>query len=312
MTGYLFQEGIPEGSTFDFDSGIFHNPKHLQLQSATGWRSFVMLSNVNRSIAALLHVHIEGENAVSPLRSPYGSILFSKTLASESITEFVNFIETNLKGKGVKKLTLKNPPEIYAPNESERLQKILTSLGYECTEEISAVLPVTLEKFESALHHSEKKRLRKCKESGLTFNQLPLHDLSIVYEFLKTCREEKGYSLSLSLDEIKRVINVFPEEFFLTSVTTNDGQFVAANISIQVNERVLYNFYHDHLASYDALSPVVFLNEGLYQICQQRKLLLLDLGTSQAGGKLNESLLSFKLKLGAQPSNKFTFVKKLS
>ena len=48
-------------------------------------------------------------------------------------------------------------------------------------------------------------------------------------------------------------------------------ELVAANISIRVNEKVLYNFYHDHHQSYNLLSPVVFLNEGLYQFCQQQK-----------------------------------------
>jgi hypothetical protein len=115
----------------------------------------------------------------------------------------------------------------------------------------------------------------------------------------------------MSLDELTKVTTIFPDAFFVTTVTDKD-QLVAANISIQVNSRVLYNFYHDHLSSYDALSPVVLLNKGLYQICQQRKLDLLDLGTSQIDGRLNESLLNFKLKLGAQPSNKLTFVKNLS
>jgi len=208
-------------------------------------------------------------------------------------------------------LTLKNSPEVYARVESERLRKVLIESGYETNAEVSAVLPVTDKPFESALHHSERKRLRKCKESGLIFNQLALRDLPTIYQFLKGCREEKGYSLSMSLDELTRVTTVFPDVFFLTSVKHND-QLVAANISIQLNSRVLYNFYHDHQVSYDALSPVVFLNEGLYQICQHRKLDLLDLGTSHAEGKLNETLLNFKLKLGAQPSNKITFVKNLS
>jgi hypothetical protein len=308
---YSFQEGIPEGFKFDFDSGIFHNPKHLQLQSITGWHTYVILNNEEESVVALLHVHIEKENARSPLRSPFGSILFSKTITSDILTKFVTFVELKLKERGVKKLTLKNPPEIYLPEEGERLRKVLTEFGYESNTETSAVIPVLERKFESTLHYSARKKVRKCEEAGFAFNQLTLPDLPVVYQFLKTSREEKKYSLSMSLEEITRAASVFPDAFFLTSVT-DKNQLVAANISIQVNSRVLYNFYHDHLALYDAFSPLVFLNKGLYQICQQRKLELLDLGTSQIDGGLNESLHNFKLKLGAQPSNKLTFVKNLS
>lgn len=307
---YSFQEGIPEGFKLDFDSGIFHNPNHLQLQSITGWHTYVILNSEEASVVALLHIHIEKENANSPLRSPYGSILFSKSISSDFLTKFLSFIEVQLKKQGVKKLTLKNQPEIYLPEESERLGKVLTEFGYNSNAETSAVISVSERNFESTLHYSERKKLRKCEEAGFVFNQLTLQDLPIVYQFLKACREEKNYSLSMSLDEMIRVTNIFPEAFFLTTVT-DQNQLIAANISIQVNSRVLYNFYHDHLASYDALSPVVFLNKGLYQICQQRKFELLDLGTSQIDGGLNESLHNFKLKLGAQASNKLTFVKNL-
>jgi len=79
-----------------------------------------------------------------------------------------------------------------------------------------------------------------------------------------------------------------------------------------VYDDVLYNFYHDHSGDYDHLSPVVLLNEGLYNFCQRNKIGLLDLGTSNIDDKVNESLLAFKLHLGAQPSRKLTFFKTLS
>lgn len=270
-----------------------------------------MLNEAKRVVIALLHVHIEKEIAVSPLKSPYGSIIFSKALAPDQLGQFISFVETKLKSRGAKKLTLKNPPEIYGPAESECLKSTLAAAGYKSQVELSAVIPITKKAFESDLHESEQKRLRKCKNAGLTFKQFGLDNFSIVYQFLKTCREQKEYSLSMSHEEILRVINVFPDAFFLTGVMDND-RLVAANISIQVNARVLYNFYHGHDAAYDAFSPVVLLNKGLYRLCQDRKLELLDLGTSQIDGKLNESLFSFKLKLGANVSNKFTFVKSLA
>ena len=270
-----------------------------------------MLDNANQKVVALLHVHLENEIAASPLRSPFGSILFSKNLRSEVLKQFIDFVEAKLEARAIKKIVLKESPEIYRPEESQRLQDLLSARGYECNTEMSALIPVSEERFESLLHYSEQKRLRKCKEAGFVFKQLPPQKFSAVYQFLKACREEKGYSLSMSLQELTRVIEIFPDFFFLTSVMDKD-RFVAANISIQVNARVLYNFYHDHEATYDSFSPVVLLNEGLYILCQQRKLELLDLGTSQIDGKLNESLFNFKLKLGAQPSNKFSFVKILS
>ena len=114
----------------------------------------------------------------------------------------------------------------------------------------------------------------------------------------------------MSLQALQKVSQEFPGHFLL-SVVKDGEKIVAANISIRVNSKVLYNFYHDHVNEYDAISPVVILNEGLYEYCQCEGLQLLDLGTSTRDGKVNESLLEFKIRLGAQTSRKLTFVKSL-
>lgn len=139
---------------------------------------------------------------------------------------------------------------------------------------------------------------------------MPLLQLQKIYIFLEACRKEKGYVLSMSFVEIEKLATVFPERIILTAVL-DKNQIVAANISIRVFEHVLYNFYHDHASAYDPVSPIVLLNEGLYQLCQQEKIQFLDLGTSNIEGELNESLLNFKINLGAKPSRKLTFTKKL-
>ena len=79
-----------------------------------------------------------------------------------------------------------------------------------------------------------------------------------------------------------------------------------------MNDRILYDFYHAHPKSFDQLSPVVALVDGMYAYCQQNKFQLLDLVTSAVDGKVNFSLLNFKTQLGGQPSMKLTFEKDLS
>lgn len=302
-----FHEGIPQGLNPDFDLGIFHDPKHLNLQSPTGWHSFYCKND--RALAGLIHFYIENGRASSPCRSPFGSFLFSSTLAEAALPDFIAYCENRLTDRNVKSITLKNQPEAYAVRKNQVLSGILINAGYSIEEEeTSAILPVTRESFESGLHKSEKKRLRKCRESSLDFEIVPREQLQKIYIFLEACRKEKGYQLSMSLEEVEKLSAAFPERIMLTAVV-DKSRLAAANISIRVYDSVLYNFYHDHASEYDHLSPVVFLNEGLYQFCQSGKIGLLDLGTSNIDGMVNESLLAFKLHLGAQPSPKRTFVK---
>ena len=304
-----FHEGSPEGLALTFDLGLFHNPKHLKLQADSGWTTFY-IRNQN-SIEGLVHFHLENDQAVSPHRSPFGSFLFSDALAEDDLENFISFCELQLRSRGIKAITLKNQPEIYS-NQNKRLIDVLSKLKYEVNlEETSAIIGITEKNFESGLHRSEKKRLRKCRESGLTFHRIDLNQLQKIYTFLEACRKEKGYALSMSYKEIKNLAGTFPERIMLTAVI-DGNKIVAANISIRVYQHVLYNFYHDHASEYDPLSPVVLLNEGLYLFCQESKIEYLDLGTSMIDGKLNESLFNFKVNLGAKPSRKLLVHKTLA
>jgi hypothetical protein len=282
------------------------------LQAPAGWQSFVLLNNQERTILGLVHCHVEATHAVSPLRSPFGSFIFSKNVSLKLLDEFVRFVESKLNGRGVKTLLLKNAPESYAPGETKLLQQVLKEAGYQVKqEETSAVIEVGSMSYEEILHRSKKTRLNKGYNIGFDFQQLHLSRLEEVYNFLKACREEKGYSLSMSMAELQKVIESFSDRFFLHAVMHRD-QLIAASISIRVMAGVLYTFYYDHAKEFDQSSPVVYLCDGLYHFCQEQKVNLLDLGTSNVEGKLVEPLLNFKLSLGGQPSRKLTFVKNLS
>lgn len=308
---HSFQEGIPSAFTLDFDSGIFHHPQHILLQSTEGWRTYVLLNHRQKLVEGIIHYHIEGAEAKSPYRSPYGSFIFSKNVSEKVLLEFVEFTEHKLREEGVQRVSLKNPPEIYAPWQNAWLNKVLLTSGYMlATEETSAIISIRDHSFDQILHRSKKSRLKKCHDQQFSFVSWPLSRLSEVYDFILACREEKGYTLSMSKTELQRVANAFANVFFL-HVVLDDHQPVAASISIQVNKTVLYTFYYDHAKQYDAMSPVVFLCEGLFSFCRQNQIALLDLGTANKDGKPNLPLLDFKLSLGAEPSRKFTFVKNL-
>ena len=309
MTGYSFQEGIHAGSVLDFERGIFSDPKHLHLQAQSGWHSFSILNDSNHKIVALVNFHIADYQAVSPFKSPYGSYIFSDDVSTQLLTDFILFVEQKLKEKGVKSTVLKNSPEVYRNN---LLENVLLSMHYKIkNEETSAVISVTDNPLEEKLHRTKKSRLKKTEELGLAFKQLSLDHFDDVYAFLKAKREEKKYSLSMSSEDLKKVMETFPESFFLHAIQDKDA-LVATSISIQVEKHVLYTFYYDHAMEYDHVSPIVMLCDGLYGFCQQHQISLLDLGTSNIDGKLSESLLDFKVSLGAQPSRKLTFVKSLS
>lgn len=112
----------------------------------------------------------------------------------------------------------------------------------------------------------------------------------------------------MSLKDLQTTVNRFPENYKLFAVFHHD-RLAAASIAIQVTDEILYDFYHDHHPDFNYFSPIVMLIKGMHDHALANNIKLIDLGTSSLNNAPNFSLLSFKLKLGAIPSSKFTFEK---
>ena len=310
MEKYSFHEGsFPSGCITGFESTLYHHPSHLILQAKEGWHSFFAVNIKNKKIEASLHFHVEEGIARSPRKSPFGSVEFSEELPTIVLFQFLEYVLAKLQALSLSRIIIKNPPQHYNPRKTALLQTFLFNLGFRVVDaEVGAVLPVCSEKFEDRIDNWEFRKLRQAQESGAMFRALGLDQLDQVYDFIFDCRKQKGYSLSMTLDELRETVRVFPDRFMLNGVFHQE-KMVAASIAIRISSDVLYNFYSAHNVSYDYLSPVVLLIDGLYQLCQSQKIALLDLGTSAFQGKPNFGLLDFKLRLGAEPTPKLTFEK---
>jgi hypothetical protein len=308
---YSFHEGaVPPEYQYDFEQSLFNQEAHLLLQAFEGWHSYYILNETKKKISAVIHFHITGSVARSPLKSPFGSAEFSSTLPEGTLFEFIKYFERRLLALGVQTIIIKNAPDAYEYDHATLLKTFYLNLKY-CIihESVSSVIEVSAVAPEKLFYRSEKRRLGKARKAGLMFREIKIEDLTIVYNFIKDCRSKKNYELSMTWKEVQSVANQFPERITLFGVF-KEYELVAASISIHVNQNVLYDFYHDHDAAFNHLSPVVLLVAGIYNVCYLNKIRLLDLGTSVTGGLPNFSLLHFKKYLGAIPTPKFTFEKR--
>lgn len=255
--------------------------------------------------------HPDGEVARSPLRAPFGSFLFSPKIPAQTLHDFVHEAERLLTGKGISLVRLTEPPALYRKREG-LLQTILLNRGYQVgLAELSSIIRIDRISFEEKIDRGEKGRLRQARKKGLAFRLLKVDKLRQVYQFILTCSRQRDHSLSMTIEDLEATAAVFRNEFVLSAVYLQE-EMIGASIALQVHPQILYNFYSGHLRKHDSLSPVVSLLGGLYGYCEKQNIQLLDLGTSSLQGQLNFSLLNFKLRLGAEPSIKLSFEKKLT
>jgi hypothetical protein len=309
---FIFHNGaLPATISIDFDESLFNTAPYRLLQSASGWHSFFVIHAKDKKAIAGIHFYVKDNVAQSPFRAPFGSVDCVDDLPSQVLFEFLLFVDSGIKKTGVHQVVIKHSPASYAPRREALLQTFLLNLGYRVANaETGAVIPVAGQ-FEDHLDPWEKRKLKQAQASALQGRQLTPGNVTAVYDFILASREQKGYSLSMNREEIRRMVERFPERYLLFGVY-QDALLIAAGISILVNDRVLYNFYSAHDSAYDHLSPVVFLIDGLYSYCTAHHLTLLDLGTSAVEGRPNFGLLDFKMRLGGIPTPKLTFEKTFS
>jgi len=299
------------GHRYDFDPYIFNLPANLPLQARDNWHSFYAVRPDRKLIRAQVHFHLNEGIASSPYKNPFGSFEFSDAFTPKELFDFIKFAEDELKAKGIKKIQIVSYPQFYCASRASMLSTFLINRGFSVSNaELSACIEVSASVFFESLSSFEKRRLRQQKKTELKFRKLPIEKLRETFDFIGTCRKERGQELSMTIGQLEAVVKTFPDQFLVFGIF--DGPvYAAASIAIRINKSILYNFYPAHSKQYDALSPVVGLMEGMYTFCQEESIRILDLGTSALRGRPNFSLLDFKMHLGAQPTPKFTFVKEL-
>ena len=312
MEDFIFREGDPPPDfKYDYEISLYNLRDHRLLQTPDGWVSYYVLQEKKRTIVAGIHFHISALVASSPFKSPFGSVESTSRLDPKVLFDFLRFIETCLRSRGIQRIIIKNPPTIYQHEIQTLLQVFLLNLNYQITNaEVGAVLLVD-KPFEELSQGWEKRKLRQAHEKSLEIKHHPIGQLKKIYHFIFACREQKGYRSSMTFDEIQKTAKVFPRRFLLTGIY-NNGSMVAGSICVHSSRHVLYHFYSDHSRSNDLTKPTIFLLRGLYEYALKNKITLLDLGTSAITGQPNFGLLSFKLRLGATPVSKLTFEKKLN
>ena len=299
-----FTETWPEGYAQLYEGYLYNQEAFAQLQKGenTIGHSFYALHTSARSIVGKAHFFKEEKQYTSPFKAPFGSFEIHPQLNAGQIKDFIQFVLEQLKEDTIE-VRILHPATIYQPEHALLIKESLLKTGFT----LEAAIPnhhieVNEEALTEKMHPMEKRRWRKCQQAGFVFKEEPLDALGEVYNFILSCRKEKGWSLSMTPEALQKAAFAFPENYKLFSVY-NGNERIAATVTILVNSRIVYNFYPAALLSYQSYSPTVMLIDGLYQYCQQKGMKILDLGTSAT-----EALGLFKTHMGGGVSYKYEFV----
>jgi hypothetical protein len=240
----------------------------------------------------------------SPLKAPFGGFALPENASPASIRRIIDKVDHYASGKNALSLEIQLPPECYAGAEKDWLMPLLESAGFQKVwTDLNFHLPVD-GPIRRHLHRSERWKLNKSERLGFTFHRVLRPEWSQVHAFILASRIRKGYSLSMTPDELRESVDQFPGRYRAWQVLSPANELAAIAVSIDVSSEIEYVFYTADDPVFRKWSPVVMLIAGIYEAALAEKKQLLDLGTASLKGMINPGLAAFKQFLGGLPSSK--------
>jgi hypothetical protein len=292
-----------------FDAFLFNDPTHLALQPCKNRHSFYLIKKHDEVIHARCTFFIENGVAYSPYKGSFGSIEFSDKVFFNLLEEYWDYVEADLRSKGVKEFFIKNYPVCYNPPHAQMLSFLFSTKGFGIkTQELNFHIEVDYVEFERKVHENERKKLNKALKANYTFQQEKEIDFDKLHQFIDRARKRKSYPTTLSKVEFEILIKSFPERVKVFSLK-DEGKWGAVCVVVKVNQNILYTFYGADNENYRRDSPLVLLHYQLYKDAHQKDFKIIDLGIGSANGISNNGLTRFKEKIGGKADTKTIYLR---
>ncbi|MFN6947038.1 MAG: GNAT family N-acetyltransferase [Cytophagaceae bacterium] len=288
---------------------LFNTEKHLKSQPHPERYTFKLIHNKTGIIHAQLSLFVKENQAVSPLRAPFGSVEFDSKLSFANLLQLLEAVDEFASERKLSLIRLVSYPFCYANENSQLLAFALLAKGYNMpVAEVNYHIDVDQEPFEKKIKLTERQKLKRCLKKGYVFSSGEMEEPDNIYDFIMRCRNAKGYPITLSREDFKALFDKLADEFVFFKVEYANKP-VALSFGVKINSQILYNFYMADDPEYKSDSPCVLLLEGIYNYCQENKYHILDYGTASEHGVPNQGLIAFKESTGGKPSLKPVFEK---
>lgn len=244
---------------------------------------------------------------LSPFSAPFGGFSFCRTPHLESLDAAVQALADYARGLGCR-LRVSLPPLFYASQFLTETATVLSRRSTATRIELNYHFPVArFADYDRCLARNARKNLRHAERQEWEFTVVRRGDaegLRRAFGVIRRNREEHGYTLSMTLAEVERTVELIPADFFL--LRHGDVDVAAAQV-FHVAEGIAQVVYWGDLHACSPLRTMNMLAYRLFEHYSHTALDVLDIGTSMLGDVPNYGLCDFKASVGCEASPKFVF-----
>lgn len=225
--------------------------------------------------------------------------------------EAINSLIEWAKNKNIKKIIFCCPANFYQEKHITKFQNALFCNGFQILD-YDVNFEYELSNFKNgymeSLNSDSRRNLKLAIKEELIFEKTD--DINTVYSIIKQNREEKGFPLWMSAEDIKNTTNIIKSDFFL--VKTKDEEPIASAYIQRIKDGIANVVYWGNLQKSDRLYPMNFIAYKVFEYYSNKKNIhFISIGTSTKDSEPNYGLCDFKESIGCKCSAKLNFVREL-
>jgi len=244
--------------------------------------------------------------AMSLPNAPFGGFWFEKGLNSIVLEEFLKSVIEDLQRRGVKRLTINQPPKAYVL-QSDLVNYLLFKAGFKLKNVLSHQFFCGAKKIKKFLDSESPKIRKQMKENGLVANHKPISN----FDFLKKIKQwntSKGYEFTVNEANLIQQVSDYPERYFLISLQKGE-QIIGYALAVFLTTNSVYYYLSALDSCKEAKGGGDFILLELFLLAREKKVDFIDLGSSDNGDLANHNLIFFKSRFSNEIANKISWSK---
>lgn len=247
------------------------------------------------------------EGLFSPFSAPFGGFVTNHIPSLEHIDEAVKALKSHGETVG-KTISITLPPPIYSPLLTNKTAHSLLRFGHLQHTDINYHFDISdFDGYENSLKLNAKQKLRTALKANFSFQHIDSDDTEGVkraYEVIRMNREQHGYPLRMTLNDVLKTTKIITADFFLLSL--NDTDVAAAQV-FHASENICQVIYWGDCKGFAELRPMNALAYFLFEYYHKQGIKMLDIGPSSDHGAPSYGLCDFKESIGCTATLKHSF-----
>ncbi len=299
-------------STFPNPSHIFNSGAFSKVNEPRFEKVYYLIFKDTKSRLGII-LGLKDQVLLSPFSATYGGFervsddikLYQIDAALQSLFEWASA----KKCIGIKIIP---PPFFFKEDFLAKMTNCMYRAGFETknmelnyhflTEKLS-------ETYEQEIWYNAKKNLKKANSFGLVFEKLTKGNGKLAYDVIAKNRNERGFPLRLSWEQLEHTNTVIPMDFFLVKSTSDT---IGAAIVYHMAPYIARVIYWGDLPQFSEYKTMNFLSYNLFKHYKEQGIQIMDIGHSTVDSVPNNGLCEFKEGIGCSINLLYEFYKKLA